>query len=210
MEIFLDDQQVDSEFIGEHTVEDALRHVQANVCNAGEVVVGVRCDGRDVGPNEMAATLGKSAATFNKLEVFTSTPQRLVVEAMSQASSALDDTEAACQRIADLLTRGDTADGIAELGDCLGVWQKIHDAVGQAIQMLQLDPDKLKVEQEPLLDVVSRPKEVLLEIKQALESQDHVLLADIMQYEFGDVTEKWHKLVNMLRREAEGLVETDA
>ncbi len=210
MELFLDDEQVDSEFIGEQTLEDALRHLQVNVCNPGEVVVGVRCDGKEVGPNEMAATLAKSVAMFSKLEVFTSTPQKLVVDAMSQASLALNETEAACQRIADMLTRGDTADGISELGDCLGVWKKIHDAVSQAIQMLQLDPEQLKVEQEPLLEVINRPKDVLLEIKQALESQDHVLLADIMQYEFGDVTGKWHGLIDLLRREAQGVVGTDA
>lgn len=57
-------------------------------------------------------------------------------------------------------------------------------------------------ELETLNATLSRPKDVLLQIKNALLAQDHVLLADILQYEFTDVTEMWHSLIARLNQEA--------
>ena len=202
MEVFVDDSQVDGDFIADHTLEDALRHVQSNLCAPDQVVVGLRCDGEDVPPNGMADALKKSALTFNRLEVFTSKRERLILDAMSQALAALGDTETACQRIAGLLTEGKTVEGVQALGECLGIWQKIHEAVTHSIQMLELDPEQIAVGNESLVHVLCRPKEVLLRVKQALQSQDYVLLSDIMQYEFGEVTQQWHNVIDVLQRRA--------
>lgn len=205
MKISVDEQLLEGDFADAGTVEDALRQVQSSACAPGHIVVGLRCDGEDVPTNDMGATLAKSTSTLDLLEVFTGTPIALVVDAMNQASAALEGTEEGCQRVADLLTEGNTAEGIKTLGECLRVWQQIHDAVSQAIQMLEIDSTQVTVNDEPLATLVGRPKGVLLQVKQALESQDHVLLADIMQYEFETVTRQWHDIVNCLRQCAEEL-----
>jgi hypothetical protein len=54
--------------------------------------------------------------------------------------------------------------------------------------------------------MIGKPKNVLLQIKSALQARDHVLLADILQYEFSEVTKSWHDLIAGLRREAENLI----
>ncbi|MHC4695504.1 MAG: hypothetical protein ACYTFA_02045 [Planctomycetota bacterium] len=203
MEVFVDDHQIESDFVADRTIEDALKYVQSSICSPGHIVVGLRCDGEDVAVNEMGPALAKPASTLDRLEVFTGTRQSLVIDAMIQAAATLEETEDACRRVADLLTEGNTADGIQTLGGCLGVWQQIHNAVSQSIHMLQLDPERITVNDEPLVTLISRPKDVLLQVKQALESQDHVLLADIMQYEFETVTQQWHDIVDLLRRQAE-------
>jgi len=207
VEVFVDNLQIDYGFVGDLTLEAALRDVQSNVCAPGRLVVTVRCNGQDVPANEMSATLQKSASTFDRLEVFTSTPEGLVTEAMSQASAALQGTEDACRRIAELLTEGNAADAMQDLGECLGVWQKIHEAVRQSIHILEVDPESAMIEGEALTVLIARPKEVLLRVKQALESQDHVLLADVLQYEFEEVTRQWHNIIGMLLGRAEALAE---
>ena len=62
---------------------------------------------------------------------------------------------------------------------------------------------QLRIRDEPLVNIIGMPKDTLLQVKGALEAEDHVLLADILQYEFTDVTERWHALISMLRHEAE-------
>ena len=91
------------------------------------------------------------------------------------------------------------------LGQCMAVWQQIHDAVSKSIQMLQVDPEQMGINAERLIDVIAKPKEVLLQVKEALESQDHVLLADTLKYEFGDVAQQWHAVIGRIRQEAEDL-----
>lgn len=205
MELFVDDNKVDAAFACEGTVEEALRHIQSDLCPPGKMVIGLRCDGEDVRSDAMAATLCKPACAFERLDVFTDTKGMLVVEAMTQAAASLDQTEAGCRRVAELLTEGKTAEGIETLGECVGAWQQIHEAVSKSIQMLELDVENTTVNDQRLVDMISRPKEALLQIKEALQSKDHVLLADVLQYELNDVTGQWHEIIAELRERAEDL-----
>ena len=210
MEVFVDDKKVDAAFAREGTVEDALRHVQSDLCPPGRMVIGLRCDGEDIRSDAMATTLCKQARSFERLDVFTDTKGVLVAEAMAQAATSLEQTEAGCERVAELLTEGKIAEGIDTLGECIGAWQQIHEAVSKSIQMLELDVEKATVNDQRLIDMISKPKEALLQIKDALQSQDNVLLADVLQYELDDVTGQWHAIIAELRERAEDLSTSSA
>jgi hypothetical protein len=206
MDVFIDDRPVDGAFAENGTVEDALRHIQEEVCQPDQLVVGVRCDGKDVASDVLSETLAQPATTYERLEVFTGSKDGLVSDALRQASQCLTQTEEACQSAAELLIQGQTAEAAAALSECLRVWQQIHEAAARSVDLLQLDPEKVTVNDEPMLDLIGRPKDVLIEIRAALQAQDHVLLADILQYEFPKVIDLWHALIGRLQREAEDFI----
>lgn len=210
MEVFMDDHQIEGDFAAECTVGEALRQVQSTIHTPGRIVVGLRCDGENVPTNDMGSTLAKATSDFERLDVVTGTRQSLVLDAMTQASAALDETGDQCQQVADLLTEGNTAEGVKTLGECLGVWRQVHDAVNQSLQLLKIDPEAMKFDDDQLATLISGPKDILLQVKQALESKDHVLLADIMQYEFESVTRQWQDLIGVIRQRAEDFEETPA
>ena len=205
MDLFIDDDQVDAAFVADETLADTLSRVQSELCAPDQLVVGLRCDGHDVPANGMADTLRRPASSFKRLQVFTGTKDILVIDAMEQAATCLAETEEASRHAAELFTEGSTVEAAQMLGDCLRVWQQIHEAVAKSIEMLHLDPERMTVQDEPLLNVIGRPKETLLQIKEALQARDHVLLADILKYEFSDTISHWHLLVSKLRQEAEDL-----
>lgn len=202
MEVFIDGSRVEEGF-SRGSLKDALMHVQSSLCAPKQIVVGIRCDGQDVPGNAMAAVLDKPADAFNRVDVVTSTKEKLVIETMTQAAASLQETETACEHVVGLLTDGKASEAIETLGDCLRIWQQIHDAVGKSIQMLDLDPTEITIKDEPMLDLIAQPKETLVQIKQALQAQDYVLLSDVLQYEFGNVTDRWYVLIARLREEAE-------
>ena len=205
MEILVDDKPGhDSLFEGATTLEAALRRVQDGLGEPDRVVTGLRCDGRDVAANKMAATLGESVQSVARLEVFTATRGELVVDAMQQASKCLSETEPACGRVAELLTQDKTGEAAEALSECLRIWQQIHDALAKSIEMLNIDPAQVTANDQPLHELIARPKETLMQVKQALQNRDHVLLADVLQYEFSDVIKTWHDVIATVRREAEG------
>jgi len=210
VEVFVDDNKVDAAFASEGTVEDALRRVQSDLCPPGRMVIRLSCNGEDIRSDAMAATLRKPASSFERLDVFTDVKGALVAEAMIQAATSLEQTEAECGRVAELLTEGKIAEGVDTLGECIGAWQQIHEAVAKSIQMLELDVEKTTFNDERLIEMISRPKEALLQIKDALRSQDHVLLADVLQYELNDVTGQWHAIIAELRKRAEDLSASSA
>ena len=203
MQILVDGSRVDEAKVTSGTIREALLQLQTDLCPPGCMVVGLRCDDRDIPGDEMEATLGKPTSSFETLEVLTSTRTAVVADAMTQASVSLQETESACQRVAELLTEGQTAEAIEMLRECLRIWQQIHQAVGQSIEMLMLDAEQTMVQDDSLVELIARPKHILLQIKQALKAQDHVLLADILQYEFSEVIDHWHLVIARLREEAE-------
>ena len=203
MEVFVDGNRVDDQAAGTGTLKDALMQVQSSLGAPDHIVVGIRCDGNDIVGDSMAATLEKPAASFTRVELFTSTREALVIDAMSQASTSLQETETACEQVVEQLSAGKTTEAVQTLGRCLKTWQQVHDAVGKSIQILQLDVERTTINDRPMLEVISQPKQTLLQIKQALQAQDHVLLADILQYELSDVTDHWFALIAHLREEAE-------
>jgi hypothetical protein len=207
VEVFVDDKKVAEAFPGGGAVEDALHHVQATLCAPGQVVVGLRCDGEVISNGAMGAILRKPASSFERLEVFTGDRKALVIDAMGQASACLTETAGECRHVADLLTEGRIAEGAEVLGECLRIWQQIHEGVARSIEMLQLDPAGMAINGEPMVDVISRPKEALLQVRDALRAQDYVLLADLLQYEFQEVTDRWHSILTKIRREAEDLAD---
>ncbi len=202
MEIFLDDHPRETTFAEDDTLQDVLVLIQANMCTPGDVVIAVRCDGRDIPSTDMADVLQRRVSSVQRLEVFTGTRHQLVLDAMEQASVCLADTDAECQRVAGLLTEGNVVEAAEALGGCLRVWQQIHDAVAKSIEMLQLSAEQTTVHEEPLVSLLSRPKEVLLQVRDALRVSDYVLLADILQYEFHEVTQKWQAIITMLQQKA--------
>jgi len=205
LDLFVDDKKVDDDRVVGSTLAEALRDVQVHCCPPPRILVGFRCDGAEVAAAAMASTLSRPAGSFELLEVFTSTREELVADAMNQASASLEEAEGVTQNVAELLMEGKSADGIARLGECLRDWQQIHDAVVKSLGLLRLDPAQVMVRDEPMLAALEKPKDVLLQIKRALQAQDHVLLADILQFEFAEVTDLWHTLIARIRQEADDL-----
>ncbi len=207
MELYIDETKVDIDLPASEPLENVLSHSQTKLYTAGRLVVGLRCDGNDVPADEMADTLRRQTSSVKRLDVVTSTKYDLVGEAMDQAAVSLTQTEEACQRIADGLSEGKTAESMRALGDCLSVWQQIHEAIGKSIAMLEIDAQTMPVGGEPLVDVVNKPMVVLLRIKEALQSQDHVLLADTLKYEFGEVAQQWQDVIASIQGRAQSSVQ---
>jgi len=203
MELYLDDTPVTQAVSATGTLEETLRHVQQRLCRDGRLVVGLRCDGVPVPAGQMATTLREPTARFRRLDIATSTRGALVSEAMGQADGALEKTSADCGRIAEMLIAGRTAEAVESLRECLGLWQQIHETLGRSLEMLELDPQNLTIQNLPFLELIARPKVVLLQVKQALLAQDYVLLADLLRYEFEDVMTGWQSTIRRFQQEAD-------
>jgi len=205
LDLFVDGIQVNDNGVVVGTLAETLRGVRTNYCPFPRILIGFRCDGVEVSVEAMSATLDRPAGSFELLEVFTSTREDLVVGAMNHASASLEDTEGVLQNVAELLTEGKAVEGIERLDECLRSWQQIHDAVVKSLEWLSLDPEEVMVRDESLQAALARPKDVLLQVKSAMHAQNHVLLADILQHEFAEVTDMWHTMIARIRQEADDL-----
>lgn len=203
MNLFLDNRQIDTAALNGQTLDDALRHLQMDMGNGERVVVRLRCDGHDVTSAEMPRTLCKPADSFQRIEIFTLTRGGLVTEAMAQAETSLHRTDEACKDAGRLINQGQTAEGVETLGECLFIWQQVHEAVAKSIQLLKVDPDALAIEGESLTHMLGKPRDILTQVRDALEAKDFVLLADLLLYDLVEQTAQWRAIVDRLRIEAD-------
>ena len=66
------------------------------------------------------------------------------------------------------------------------------------------DNGVLSVKAVRVADVMSRLAAVLGTLKEAMESRDHVLLADILQYEMDDILRQWEVMLDAVIEHIEG------
>ncbi|MFQ5414653.1 MAG: hypothetical protein ACE5E6_09370 [Phycisphaerae bacterium] len=203
MEIFLDDVRLNDVPEQTGTLADTVRYLQSERCDPGGMIIALRCDGVDLTGDAMTESLGHPATEFERLDVYTGTQAGLVRDAMRQAATALEHTEDAVRRIAQGLARGDIVDSTADLADCVKVWQQINDAVAQSLAMLHVDPSDVLVDDRPLSEALDTYKELLVQIKDALRARDNVMLADVLEYEFGPVAQRWQSLLEAVGARAD-------
>jgi hypothetical protein len=204
MIIFMDDQPVHADEVDTMgTLNEAVRGLQSDVCPADRLIVRIRCDGHDISGDQMKDMLEKPIGSFDNVELFTSTKGRLVADAMNHAAISLDETNEASHHAGELLSEGNAVEGIQRLGECLHVWQQIHDAIAKSIALLEIDAEEVHVQDEPLSRVLGKPRDVLMQVKQALEVRDLVLLADVLLYDFEEVTDQWRRIINCIRTHSE-------
>jgi len=201
---FLDDRSFHLEVGDDATLEQAIRAAQNTLDAARRIVVGFRCDGEEMVGPAMIAALRKPAKSFDRVEAYSAAKVDLVVETMTHAADSLDEVETETGEVAQWLVQGRSAEAIPRLGSCLTVWQQVHDAVTKSLTLLDLDPAVTEIREQTFDAAMARPRDVLLQIKNALLAQDYVLLADVLQYEFSEVTQLWHAMITRVREEADG------
>ncbi len=68
--------------------------------------------------------------------------------------------------------------------------------------MMDLDCETTLINGEPLTEFANKPMGVLLRVKEALQTHDHVLLSDTLKYEFAEVADQWRDVIARIQAEA--------
>ena len=87
----------------------------------------------------------------------------------------------------------------------LQIWDAAQQTLGSVSRMMEIDlpdmelPDPAQHEATICaMEKIDLLTEQLTQIKSALEAQDLVLLGDILEYEFGPLTDDWQNMLNSL------------
>jgi len=180
------------------TLDDVLDTVRDNNIESSRAILGLVCDGIDVVGDEVLSVLGKHADDFKRIDVETGAPDELIAHALDGASEMLKSAETKRSDVVTMLQEGKTGDAIILLGECLGHWQQINDAIAKSVSLLSTVGTSLQEELEKLSDTLKPVTDKLNDIKDSLKSQDYVALADILEYELDEVTASWQAVINTI------------
>lgn len=198
MEIYLDDKPYSPQTEG-MSLGALLEDAKAALAGAGRIVVGVFCDGIDVTTEQFDAQLEQPVSLFDRVELKSAEPRALMADALDHALELLGESERTSIEVVDLLGAGQSEAALNRLGTCCTAWIQIHQGICQVIAMLNLDVEQFQAGGKTLDEMLGQPIEQLGEIKNAVESQDLVTLADMISYEFPKSIACWRTIIGELR-----------
>jgi hypothetical protein len=203
MQVFLDQEPFHIEVptpatLGEWT---ALANQQARGQN--RVVVEIGCDGQRIAEDQLEQALAYEVNRIQRLEFNTCHTTTLVSSAFGQAVELLGRMGESQASAADLFNQGNNQQAIDLLQSAFSGWDQVQQAVAKSSQLLNWSLDDMQVQDQPVTEVLDQLAYLLREVRQSLENQDYVLLADLLQYEFGPLTTRWQEMLEGLRNIAQ-------
>lgn len=196
MELFVDGILRPCPATGNATLHEALEGVRRENAQGNRAIIGLTCDGRDLLDDALARMLDEPVGSFERVDVRTGSPNRLIAHALSEARETLEAAERDRRELVQLLGAGRQGDAVIMLGSCLGRWWQTNEAVSKSLGLLGVIGEGAEEAWSQLADALEPVTARLKDIRDAVKSQDYVLLADILEYEFTEVTEAWRRVID--------------
>lgn len=203
MIVTLDGQRVTQEFESGVTLQTVIDSVKAN--QAGDcMVVGVALDGEECSDGQIGELL-QQPLNCQQVDLESGQPAELAAMALQTIAGQLKSVGSQQEAIADKLNAGQTSEAIKAVSEFVRAWQLVYQVISQVSQLTGQDLTAAEYDGQPIAGYVDELLERLVEIKSALESQDTVLLADLIRYETPPLCETWHSiLLNLADQVAAG------
>ena len=184
------------------SMRELLAAVSESLAPSGRVVVEVKVDGESItGP---ALDDDQPTDQASDIRVYSAKPSDLVVGILEEVRSGLAAASEMQQKAADHLQQDEPAQAMDLVKESINAWLQAQQAVGQSAQLLQLDLQAIQVEGQSVIERMNELIASLNELKDIVVANDFVALADALQYEWPDITDRWDGAINAIIKHVEG------
>lgn len=202
MNIYLDDQPVTVSEVETLSVQQVADQLRDQFMPSGRMLTSLRCNGVAVTPDRLDAVLSGPAIDFENIEFLSSDSREMVRSLLEAAGGLFEEADKRRIQAADLLNSGQVGNAMTLLSVCFQSWAQIHQSIVQSCHTLDISMDEMSSDNLDIGTWLVGLADRLRAIKEALEAGDHVSVADILRYEFDDVSEKWKQIIAMLQEQA--------
>jgi len=180
------------------TLGDLLKEVKATLAADGRMVVGIVCDGNMLSPDDLTASLQKSAETFSTIDFHSSKPEELARNSLEACRGNVDEIETLIDTVVAKLQKSEVQSAMNELGSLFGRLNDTYRGLQGIFQLMKIDPQSVELAtgsaEKAMVGMVSQLKD----IKTAIENHDYVQLADLFQYELKPALKQWYQIIDNL------------
>lgn len=192
MQVILDEQPIELAGPSLGALLDAARK---QLANGGRVVVEVCVDGRKLDEQQITDRQNENVADVS-VKFTSADPKALAVDTLEQVRSRLGDAESYQKEAADLLQRDQTQNALHKVGESIEAWLQVQQAVLHSTVLLGINLDQITVGDEPAHALTTQALDRLKDVKEYIQANDTVALADALEYEWPETTAKWHTLID--------------
>ena len=208
MKLLLNGQEVEFVQPEQATLGAALTAVQDNHISEDQVISTIFIDGEPLTAERLAEWRDRPVDDFDEAHIESLKRNILAARGLRMVAAGLAQSGTQREQIVNHLGQGRSTEALKMLNEYLQVWNTTQQSLASVARLLDINFDSMEVsvpaddsvnpQARPLLESFNHLTAQLQQLKSALQAQDLVLLGDILEYEFGPLTENWQDMLAQL------------
>lgn len=181
-----------------HNLGDILRQISDFLGRNDRAIASATADGQPVSHSENAPLLDRSVDEFLLLEVETVDVRRQAAAALGEVRHHLPTLCKALVNVTKNIQAGEVFKGYKSLAACADLLNLIVRVIDEVRALLGIDLARVKVDGDTVSGQLEQVRDVLRNAKTALDSNDIVTVADLMEYELAPRINRWDVILDKL------------
>lgn len=195
MRVFLDDQPCE---VAGDTVVAAVAEAAELARATGRMIVEVIVDGQ-IWTSQQFDSPDHSECTASEVRLLSALPAELVRQTLVDAAGALNEAAALQQQAAELLQQDHVPQAMQRLQRAMAIWGSVQQALTMGASVASIDLNKTAPGMECSINqMIASLNDQLRMMRDELQRQDTVALADTLLYDFPPVIRRWQDLLTGL------------
>ena len=197
MKLLLNGEQLQRTMTAEATLAATLLAVQEEDLADEAVISEIWVDDEPLTAQRLAELRDQPISSFGEARIEAPSRKELAINGLRELSQQLAASADQREQLVEAICQGRSAEAMEKLGDYLNVWNGCQATIGSACRLLAIQLDQptegAQADQrvQPIMEQLGRLGQQLAELRSALQAGDLVLIGDILDYEFGDITDDW-------------------
>jgi hypothetical protein len=202
-DILVDDTPCPVECAPADRFDTLMNRLESHLAGEGRIVTAVTVDGEPMLPEQRAALAAVVLAEMGAVRIATQRPLHLAATVVRRLAEALPNLRAQQERVVEVLEAGRRAEGMAAFRGCLEVWQVLQQSVLRVGALLGGDLTDTQDVSAALAAASRALADALHRVRQSLEADDLVALADVIQADLVPLTDEWTRALLALAARAD-------
>jgi hypothetical protein len=170
---------------------------------SNRTILSARADGRPVFLAENRDLLNKKVDEFSLVEVETIDIRAQAVNALREVRGHVPGLSKALLEVTKNIQAGEVLKGYKSLATCADVLNLIVHVIDEVRALLGVDLTSVQVDGSTVSAQLEGVRDVLRDAKKALDTNDIVTVADLMEYELAPRIRKWDDMLDTLLKTVE-------
>lgn len=185
---------------GNETLGELLAQIEEWIRENKRIIIQTRLEGKTLSEKDKKTLFNKKVSEFKILELTTANPWSWAIDSLKEAKVKLPNVASEMEKVSLLIQKGNYADAFLLLDKCIQTWDKINETLRQIEKLFALDYAKIYLEGERIPDKMEEFAKLLEEANRAIEQNDLLNLADILEYEIAPRIREEKRMVNEIAK----------
>lgn len=178
------------------TIGDVLNEAKKMLADSGRIIVSIVCDGETILPDQITQTSAEPVEKYVSVDFQTVEPDELVRSSLATCKDFITTIQRDLAEVVNNLRQSRVQDAMVKIGPIFALLNQTHRGIFNVFKLMDTDPGSIELSWGTAEQLLTGLVDHLQQIKQALQNNDYVQLADLFEYELGTMLERWQELID--------------